>query len=261
MRAMLLAAGRGERMRPLTDHLPKPLLMAGGKPLIAWHLLGLADAGIRDIVINHAWLGQKIEAALGDGASFGVRISYSAEGQALETAGGIAHALPLLTSPRKADRAVAGHFSTSQDEPFLVISADTFCDFDYGRAHTIALQMKHAQLACWCVMVPNPPHHGGGDFDLVDGLLRAATRCSEPASRLTYAGIGLYSPCMFARVAPGARSPLRPWLEQEIASGRAGGEFHGGRWLDIGTPARLAELDRSIAGTQSASSIKIRSFR
>ncbi len=259
MRAMLLAAGRGERMRPLTDHLPKPLLQVGGKPLIVWHLLRLAKSGIRDIVINHAWLGEKIEAALGDGASFGVRIRYSAEGQALETAGGIARALPLLTLPlnlpltlspqtlQTTAATTAGHSSTPQEEPFLVISADTFCDFDYSRAHTIALQMKHAGLACWCVMVPNPAHHGGGDFGLAGGLLHAATAGTAPASRLTYGGIGLYSPRMFAKVVPGEKSPLRPWLEQEIARGRAGGEFHNGQWLDIGTPQRLAELDRSLA--------------
>jgi MurNAc alpha-1-phosphate uridylyltransferase len=259
---MLLAAGRGERMRPLTDHLPKPLLPAGGKPLIVWHLLRLAKAGIRDIVINHAWLGEKIAAALGDGAAFGVRISYSVEDQALETAGGIARALPLLTLPaaQTTAGAVAGHLPGAQEEPFLVISADTFCDFDYGRAHTIALQMKHAGLACWCVMVPNPPHHGDGDFDLVGGVLRvatvrAATAGNEPSSRLTYAGIGLYSPRMFAKIAPGAKSPLRPWLEQEIAGGRAGGEFHGGRWLDIGTPQRLGELDQALAGNPTAPSI------
>ena len=249
MKAMILAAGRGERMRPLTDHLPKPLLAAGGKPLIVWHIERLARAGIRDIVINHAWLGAKIEAALGDGAALGVRIAYSAEGTALETAGGIARALPLLTSaplPREhlpraslTDASRAG--PSGSDEPFLVVSGDTWCDFDYGRAHTIALQMRAARLACWLVMVPNPPHHAGGDFALESGLVRLAHR------RYTYAGIGLYMPWMFAQIEPGARSPLRPWLEREIAAGCAAGEYHDGLWFDIGTAQRLAELDLLLA--------------
>ena len=249
MKAMILAAGRGERMRPLTDHLPKPLLTAGGKPLIVWHVERLARAGIRDIVINHAWLGRKIEAALGDGSAHGVRIRYSAEGEALETAGGIARAMPLLSA--------SGDAATVASQAFLVVSGDTFCDFDYGRARTIALQMRHAALACWCVMVPNPAHHGGGDFGLVDGRLvgqapAGAAPAPAPASvdsaarRLTYGGIGLYTPAMFADVPPGGKSPLRPWLEREIAAGRAAGEYHGGLWFDIGTAQRLAELDRLL---------------
>jgi MurNAc alpha-1-phosphate uridylyltransferase len=243
MKAMILAAGRGERMRPLTDRLPKPLLAAGGKPLIAWHLERLARAGIRDIVVNHAWLGERLEAALGDGSAWGVRIAYSAEGEALETAGGIARAMPLLQAGLPERRAAT--------QPFLVVSGDTFCDFDYGRARTIALQMRYAALACWCVMVPNPPHHGRGDFVLADGRLlppdAQAPVPPAPRERLTYAGIGIYTPAMFAGVPPGGRSPLRPWLEQEIAAGRAAGEYHGGLWFDIGTPERLAELDRLLA--------------
>lgn len=255
MKAMILAAGRGERMRPLTDQLPKPLLTAGAKPLIVWHIERLVRAGIRDIVINHAWLGEKIVAALGDGSGHGARISYSAEGTALETAGGIARALPLLAP------------AAQRDEPFLVVSGDTWCDFDYDRAHTIRLQMRAARLACWLVMVPNPPHHAGGDFVLADGLVRAgadataadATKADEAragaaaaacrftaaaaACRFTYAGIGVYTPRMFAEIAPGTKSPLRPWLEREIAAGRAAGEYHGGLWFDIGTAQRLAELD------------------
>jgi MurNAc alpha-1-phosphate uridylyltransferase len=245
MKAMILAAGRGERMRPLTDELPKPLLAAGGSPLIVWHLRRLVRAGIRDVVINHAWLGDKIEARLGNGEAFGVRIRYSAEGVALETAGGIARALPLLTSTapradRVPDRRTDEALGASM--PFLVISGDTFCDFDYARAHTIALQMQYARLACWCVMVTNPPHHGAGDFRLTDGLLASA----GSGDRLTYSGIGLYAPSLFDGVAPGQKSPLRPWLEQEIAAGRAAGEYHGGLWFDIGTAERLAELDRLL---------------
>jgi MurNAc alpha-1-phosphate uridylyltransferase len=239
MKAMILAAGRGERMRPLTDHLPKPLLAVGGKALIVWHIERLAQAGIRDIVINHAWLGDKIEAALGDGSAHGVRIAYSAEGEALETAGGIARAMPLL----------AGTDSAGPDagnQPFLVVSGDTFCDFDYGRVRTIALQMRHAALACWCVMVANPRHHPEGDFTLVGGRLVDLTAGSPAPARLTYGGIGLYTPGMFAEVAAGRKSPLRPWLEREIAAGRAAGEYHRGSWFDIGTAERLAELDRLL---------------
>jgi MurNAc alpha-1-phosphate uridylyltransferase len=245
MKAMILAAGRGERMRPLTDHLPKPLLAAGGKPLIAWHLERLARAGIGEVVINHAWLGEKIVAALGDGSAYGVRISYSAEGTALETAGGIARALPLLTAA-----------PTPPDEPFLVVSGDTWCDFDYGRALTIARQMKTTELACWLVMVPNPPHHAAGDFLLADGLLAIAPSAPDDeraqVRRFTYAGIGLYTPRMFAEAAPDVRSPLRPWLEREIAAGRAAGEYHGGLWFDIGTAQRLAELDHLLANRMPA---------
>jgi N-acetyl-alpha-D-muramate 1-phosphate uridylyltransferase len=242
---MILAAGRGERMRPLTDDLPKPLLAAGGSPLIVWHLRRLARAGIRDIVINHAWLGEKIEERLGDGADFGVRIRYSAEGIALETAGGITRALPLLTSVAPQAGRVPREVTDEAPRdpmPFLVISGDTFCDFDYARAHTIALQMHHARLACWCVMVSNPPHHGGGDFRLADGLLAG----TDNGDRLTYSGIGLYAPSMFDAVVPGQKSPLRPWLEREIAAGRAAGEYHDGLWFDIGTAERLAELDRLL---------------
>ena len=229
MKAMILAAGRGERMRPLTDVLPKPLLAAGGKPLIVWHIERLVAAGIRDIVINHAWLGDKLVAALGDGSAHGARIRYSAEASALETAGGIANALPLLAADP--DRA----------EPFLVVSGDTWCDFDYGRAHTIGQQMRAARLGCWLVMVPNPPHHAAGDFALAGG------RVLGDGVRLTYAGIGVYTPQMFAPIAAGARSPLRPWLEREIDAGRAAGEYHGGLWFDIGTAQRLAELDLLLA--------------
>lgn len=249
MKAMILAAGRGERMRPLTDEWPKPLLPAGGRPLIAWHLLRLAKAGIRDIVVNHAWLGHKLEAALGDGAALGVNIRYSPEADALETAGGIAQAMPLLVpQPQLAQ------------EPFLVINGDVFCDFDFGRARTIALQMKLAKLACWCVMVPNPPHHREGDFRLAHGLLGSTASPDSPQAqgasgrpeavaapgRLTYSGIGLYTPRMFEGIGPGRKAPLRPCLEREIAAGRAAGEYHGGLWFDIGTAQRLAELDQLL---------------
>lgn len=257
---MVLAAGRGERMRPLTDTLPKPLLPAGGRPLIAWHLDKLATIGVRDVVINHAWLGDRIEAALGDGAALGLRIRYSPEASALETAGGIARALPMLVD------------DDEDDQPFLVISADVFTDFDFGRAGTIALQMDAARNSCWCVMVPNPAHHGGGDFRLDGGRLGLATTLATPvtdgeidgasetrtgsqaepgagsrAATLTYAGVGLFRPHLFRDIARGTKLPLRPILDREIAAGRAAGERHDGLWSDIGTPQRLMELDRLLA--------------
>ena len=185
-------------MRPLTDHLPKPLLAVGGKPLIVWHIERLARCGILDIVVNHAWLGEKIEAALGDGSAFGVHIAYSAEGEPLETAGGIARAMPLLIAP-------VDDAPFAADQPFLVISGDTFCDFDFGRARTIALQMRHAALACWCIMVTNPAHHPDGDFTLADGRLAERSSADPPTPRLTtprltYSGIGLYTPAGFPMV-------------------------------------------------------------
>lgn len=200
---MLLAAGRGERMRPLTDTLPKPLLLAGGKPLITWHLERLAAIGVRDVVINHAWLGERIEAALGDGSALGLRIRYSPETSALETAGGIAQALPLLVDETAdtavdgtavggktvggktaVDRTAVGRAAVEcrDDRPFLVISADVFTDFDLGRASTIAMQMEAAGDSCWCVMARNPSHHGGGDFRLDSGRLGSGTATLADAS-------------------------------------------------------------------------------
>ncbi len=254
LRVMVLAAGRGERMRPLTDTVPKPLLAAGGKPLVVWHLERLAAAGFDDVVINHAWLGERIEATLGDGGSLGLRIRYSAEGTALETAGGIARALPLL---------VAG----DDDTPFILVSADVFCNFDVGRARTIALQMAASRLTCWCMMVDNPTHHGGGDFQLDGGRLGLAATDRSPvaaksasvacgakslthgAIAMTYGGIGLFRPSLFRGIAPGTKMPLRPILDREIGAGRAGGEYHGGVWFDIGTPQRLSELNRMLEST------------
>jgi MurNAc alpha-1-phosphate uridylyltransferase len=227
MRAMILAAGRGERMRPLTDTVPKPLLPVGGRPLIAWHLGRLAAAGVREVVINHAWLGERIEAALGDGRAFGVSIRYSAEGEALETAGGIARALPLLG-----------------DAPFLVVNGDVWCDWDVGRARTVAAQLAATDWLAWCVLVDNPAHHPRGDFALRDGRLVDGDAPGAP--RLTFAGLGVYAPALFAGVAPGARAPLAPLLRRAAADGRCGAERHAGRWVDVGTPQRLAELDASL---------------
>ena len=224
MRAMILAAGRGERMRPLTDRLPKPLLSVGGKPLIVWHLERLAAAGIRDVVINHAWLGHEIEGALGDGARYGVRIQYSPEGAALETAGGIAQALPLLGPT-----------------PFLVISGDIWCDWDVAAAPALAAGLPAD--GAWILMVDNPAHHPAGDFVLeADGRVHDH---GEP--RLTYSGIGVYHPSLFAGVSRGTVAKLAPLLRQSMAQDGVRGARHAGHWTDVGTPQRLADLDAQLS--------------
>jgi MurNAc alpha-1-phosphate uridylyltransferase len=217
---MILAAGRGERMRPLTDRTPKPLLPVAGQPLIVWHIERLAKAGFRDVVINHAHLGDQIEALLGDGEAWGVRIQYSEEpAGALETAGGIANALPLLGS-----------------EPFLVINGDIFCDWDVSRARSALADGELAHL----VLVPNPHHHPHGDFALVDG------RVGHGGAKLTFAGIGVYRPELFGAIARGEVAKLAPLLDAAIAAGRVCGELHAGRWVDVGTPERLATLDADL---------------
>ena len=224
MKAMILAAGRGERMRPLTDTTPKPLLQVGGKPLIVWHLERLRNAGFADIVINHAWLGEQIEALLGDGRAWGMRIAYSPEPEALETAGGIAQALPLLGN-----------------ELFMVVNADVYCECDYGRALTIAAQMQVTNALAWLVLVPNPAQHPAGDFALDAGTVRDDTQ-----PRHTFSGIGLYDPALFAGVTRGAKAKLAPLLRAAMATRRVGGELWSGRWEDVGTPERLAALDAEL---------------
>ena len=222
MKAMILAAGRGERMRPLTDTTPKPLLPAGGKPLIVWHLERLAACGFRDVVINHAHLGRQLEAALGDGRRFGLAIRYSPEPPgALETAGGIANALPLLGN-----------------EPFLVVNGDVWCDWDFRRAPGLADRPAHL------VFVDNPPQHPHGDFCLDGETVRYAADAIGPT--YTYAGTGVFSPKFFARVPRGAVMKLRPLLDAAVAGRTLTGERHAGRWVDVGTPERLAELDREL---------------
>ncbi|MBL0550126.1 nucleotidyltransferase family protein [Aeromonas caviae] len=221
MKAMILAAGRGERMRPLTDLLPKPLLAAGGKPLIVHHIEKLKAAGVTTLVINHAWLGHKLVAALGDGSALGVSIHWSAEESALETAGGIVQALPLL-----------GY------EPFLVINGDTWLDLDYRALVNQPLGDDLAHL--W--LVPNPPQHPQGDFSLQAGRV-----LDTPA--LTFSGVGLYHPAAFAGLPSGARK-LAPLLRDWMAQGRVGGSLLAGEWRDIGTVDRLRELDEQLlAGT------------
>lgn len=228
MKAMILAAGRGERMRPLTDHTPKPLLEVGGKPLIVWHLEKLASAGFREVVINHAHLGEKIESALGDGSKWGLTITYSPEPQgALETAGGIARALPQLG-----------------DGPFLVVNGDVFCDVDFGQfsRSTVNNGEKCPPGGARLLLVANPAHHTAGDFSLDGDRVVAAS--SEQT--LTYAGIGIFSPSMFAAVASSQPMKLRPLLDAAIAAGTLAGERYAGRWVDVGTPQRLAELDQEL---------------
>jgi MurNAc alpha-1-phosphate uridylyltransferase len=219
---VILAAGRGERMRPLTDTTPQPLRKAGGQPLIVWHLERLAASGFRDVVINHAHLGDRIEAALGDGHAFGLSIRYSPEPPgALETAGGIAHALPLLGS-----------------DPFLVVNGDVWCDWDFRRAHALAHRRAHL------VFVDNPPQHAGGDFCLDGDTVRYAADRIGPT--YTYAGTGVFSPDFFSDVPDGAVMKLRPLLDAAIARRELTGEHHAGRWVDVGTPERLAQLDQEL---------------
>lgn len=218
MRAMILAAGRGERLRPLTDSTPKPLIEVGGKPLIVRHLERLAAAGFSEIVINIAWLGERIMDHLGNGDAFGVTIRYSREPpEALETAGGIVQALPLLG-----------------DRPFLTVSADVLTDYPFERLRDI----ESPRLA-HLVLVDNPPHHPQGDFSLENGQVRSGS-----GNAMTFSGIAVFEPSLFAGLSPGRR-PLRPVLEQTIAAGRVGGEHYAGMWADIGTPERLADVQQS----------------
>ncbi len=219
MRAMLLAAGRGERLRPITDVLPKPLVRVAGRALIEYHLEKLARAGIGEVVINLSWLGGQIRAALGDGARFGLAIRYSEEGPVpLETGGGIARALPLLGP-----------------EPFLVVNADVWTDLDFTTLGTLP---EGAEASI--VLAPNPEHHPAGDFALRDGKVVEA-----PAERFTYTGIGLYRPEFFAG-GPSGRFPLLPLLRRAIAAGRLLGRVHRGEWCDVGSPERLAWLDAHV---------------
>jgi len=221
MKAMILAAGSGVRMRPLTDTKPKPLLEVRGKALIAWLIESLARAGVREIVINHAHLGEMIEAVLGDGSRFGVAIHYSREPQALETAGGIVKALPLLGTG-----------------PFLAVNGDIFCDFDFATLASRALAQHLAHL----VLVPNPAHHPQGDFSLQEDKVRA-----EGEPRWTFSGIGLYRAELFEEIRPGSKGQLAPLLRAAMARKQVSGEIHFGRWHDVGTPERLEALNALVA--------------
>ncbi|MBI1423387.1 MAG: NTP transferase domain-containing protein [Gammaproteobacteria bacterium] len=221
MKAIILAAGRGERMRPLTETTPKPLLHAGGQCLIEYHLHALVRAGIRDIVINHSWLGQQIVDYLGDGQRYGARIVYSAEGEPpLETAGGIIQALPVLG-----------------DAPFVLVNGDIWTDYDFAQLPRALTGKAHL------VLVDNPTHHPAGDFALQSHILK------NNGDRLTYSGIGVYSPSLFAGLAPGVR-PLAPLLRAAIDEGAVHGEWYRGQWWDIGTPDRLRQLDQFLQQRQ-----------
>lgn len=228
MKAMILAAGRGERMRPLTDHTPKPLLKVGGKPLIVWHLERLAKAGFKEIVINHAHLGQQIEDTLKDGAQWGVQIQYSPEKVALETAGGIANALHLLGS-----------------EPFLVVNGDVFTEIDFkevalqANTHAASRGIKNARAHL--VLIDNPPQHPSGDFAIANGMLK---NTGEPM--FTFSGIGVYHPDLFKEVTIGQPAKLAPLLRKAIDNNAATAQYYQGVWHDIGTPERLKSLDKIL---------------
>jgi MurNAc alpha-1-phosphate uridylyltransferase len=222
---MILAAGRGERMRPLTDTVPKPLLEVGGKALIVRHLESLVRAGFTRVVINHAHLGAMIEERVGDGSALGLSIDYSREGQALDTAGGIALALPLLG-----------------DAPFLVVNGDIYCEFDFGTLLRRCALMKTSGAIAHLVLVENPLHRPDGDFALVDERVR-----NDGSARLTFSGIGLYNPELFLGLTPGEKVPLAPLLRRAADAGAVTGEHYRGRWEDVGTPQRLAELDRELS--------------
>ncbi len=219
MKVMILAAGRGERMRPLTDHTPKPLLLVGGKPLIVWHIERLAKAGFKEILINHAHLGSQIESMLKDGSAWGVNIEYSPEASALETAGGIANALPLLGR-----------------DPFLVVNGDVFTEIDF--AH-LAL---NPQYLAHLVMVDNPPQHPQGDFALIGDRLMV-----DGVSKLTFSGVGVYHPDLFVTVKPGEAAKLAPLLKEAMNKGLVTGQYYQGLWHDIGTPERLDALDKQLS--------------
>ena len=218
MRAMILAAGKGERMRPLTLHTPKPLIPVAGVPLIEYHLRALAQAGVTGVVINHAWLGDRIEAHLGDGARFGLQIVYSKESQPLETGGGIYQALPLLGA-----------------DPFILINGDVFTDYDF------AVLQKPLQGLAHLVLINNPEHHLEGDFSLEEGRVLAPTTAT-----LTYSGIAVLHPELFAGCQAGAFK-LAPLLRQAIAQGQVSGEQFNGCWIDVGTPERLAAAQAVLA--------------
>ncbi len=217
MKAMILAAGKGERMRPLTLHTPKPLLRAAGIPLIEYHVRALQAAGFDELVINHAWLGQQIEDYLGTGKAFGLSIRYSPEGEPLETGGGIYRALPLLGQ-----------------EPFLIVNGDVWLDYDFAQLRRPLTGLAHL------VLVDNPIHHPHGDFHLNGSQVLA-----QGSPTLTYSGLAVLHPQLFANCLPGAFK-LAPLLREAMAQGLVSGEQHHGAWIDVGTPERLAELEQLL---------------
>ena len=227
MRAMILAAGRGQRMRPLTDATPKPLLAVGGKPLIVWQIERLAAGGWRDLVINTGWLGAQIPAALGDGSAWGVRLRYSPEpSEAYETGGGIATALPLLGAA-----------------PFVAVSADIYTTFDYARLHSVARSIADdpQRTVAHLVLTPNPEHNRAGDM-----ALDAEGRIRREGDRLNYGNIGVFHPALFADRPREQAWKLFPWLYGAADAGRVSGEVFSGPWHNVGTPEQLAELDAQL---------------
>ena len=223
MKAMILAAGLGNRMRPLTLHTPKPLLEVGGKPLIVWHIEKLQKIGVTETVINTAWLGEKLANALGDGSQFGVKILWSHEGEGLETAGGIINALPLLG-----------------DEPFILVNGDVWTTMDFASLLDVQLGEQQAHL----VLVENPPQHLKGDFILSNGLAYTFEQ-EQLGEALTYSGIAVLHPRMFVGLENGKR-PLAPLLKQAMQQQQVSGEKLQGIWVDVGTPERLEQLDQQI---------------
>jgi MurNAc alpha-1-phosphate uridylyltransferase len=226
LHAMILAAGRGERLRPLTDALPKPLLTAGGRALIEWQIEKLASAGFGNLVINHSHLGPLIEDALGDGRRFGVHIRYSPENPALETAGGIVKALPMLGKG-----------------PFAVVSGDIHTEFDYAQLEEriAAIAENPAERAAHFVLVDNPPWHPEGDMAISDGIVTRAGR------RLTYGNISVFHPALFRDIVPGTWLKLFPWAYRFVDERRVSGEHFEGAWDNVGTPDQLAALDRRLS--------------
>lgn len=223
MKAMILAAGKGERLRPLTLHTPKPLVRAGGVPLIEYHIRALAAAGFDEIVINHAWLGQQIEDHLGDGQRFGVQLRYSPEGEPLETGGGIHRALRLLG-----------------DAPFVVVNGDIWTDYDFSQLRRPLAGLAHL------VLVDNPVQHSLGDFVLSTGSVHEG----QPGeAKLTYSGIAVLHPQLFEGCEPGAFK-LAPLLRQAMGQAQVSGEHFAGKWIDVGTHERLADLERLLAERQ-----------
>jgi|TARA_B110000908_G_scaffold22895_1_gene25962 MurNAc alpha-1-phosphate uridylyltransferase len=224
MKAMILAAGLGKRMRPLTDNLPKPLLLCAGKPLIVYHIEALVAAGVKDIVINHAYLGEMIEETLQDGSAYGASIQYSAEKEPMNTGAGIANALPLLG-----------------DAPFILSNGDVWTDFDYSQLTQLDIDLAHL------VMVANPEHNPQGDFSLTEKGFLLADRFSERGIGLTYSGIAVLHPELFS-FCPSGPFPLRQPLIDAMATGKVSGRYFKGQWTDVGTPTRLKELERAILG-------------
>ncbi|MCX5591556.1 N-acetylmuramate alpha-1-phosphate uridylyltransferase MurU [Alcaligenes endophyticus] len=234
MRAMILAAGRGERMRPLTDIRPKPLIQAGDKALISWNIEKLVQAGICDIIINHAWLGQQIVDYLGNGHAYGATLHYSAENPALETAGGIAQALPFF-----------------EDQPFLVINADIWTDWDACQAFDMAAQLMPQDLAS-LLLVPNPEHHPEGDFGVQSDSAYLCPKDRPNSSAYTLSGIGVYKPELFASIPAKQSAKSATLLHQAIAQSRIKGFIHPGYWIDVGTVERLHQLEQHLESKQGS---------